>query len=127
MTTRPVGTPATALEWQGRKVEMRIYFTPRLLMLATDTTLSVDGTLIARKGGIGITETAVGSFSHAGREVRAELQVRGNPSVFTRIPYVLRFDGEPVSEGRLKLGRLAPAVAAWLAMAGLLVMLVLVI
>jgi hypothetical protein len=115
------------MEWEGRKVEMRIYFTPRLLMFATDTTLSIDGRRVARKGGFGITETAVGTFSHDGRQIKAELQVRGSPSVFTRIPYVLRFDGSPVSEGKLKLERLPVAVAVWLSLAGLLVLLALTI
>ncbi|UCG44110.1 MAG: hypothetical protein JSU73_05740 [candidate division WOR-3 bacterium] len=115
------------LEWEGRKIEMRIYFTPRLLMFATDTTLCVDGRRVARKGGFGITETAVGSFRHKGKEIQAELQVRGNRSVFTRIPYVLRFDGSPVSEGRLRLERVPIAAAVWLSLAGLFILLALTI
>ncbi len=55
------------LEWEGHKIEMRIFFTPRLLMLATETTLTVDGRLVARKGGWGITERAAGWFSHKGK------------------------------------------------------------
>lgn len=112
-------------EWQGHKLDMRIFFTPRLLMLATDTTLSVDGRLVARKCGWGITETAAGSFSHGGRDVRSELQVRGNRSVFTKIPYELRLDGVPVSTGRLKLERIGPAVMVWFSIIGVLVLLAL--
>ena len=115
------------IEWEGHKLDMRIFFTPRLLMLATATTLSVDGRLVARKCGWGITETAVGSFSHKGREVRSELQVRGNRSVFTRIPYVLRVDGLPVSEGRLRLESLGAAATVWLTATALLVLAVLAI
>ena len=111
------------LEWEGHKIEMRIYFTPRLLMLATDTTLAVDGRLVARKGGWGITETAAGWFHHKGREVKSELQVRGNRSVFTKVPYVLRLNGLPVSSGKLRLERLAPALMVWLSIVGLLVLL----
>jgi hypothetical protein len=117
----------TTLEWEGHKIEMRIFFSPRFLMVATDTTLSVDGRLVARKGGLGLTETAAGSFKHKGKEIRSELQVRGNRSVFTRIPYVLRFDGLPVSEGKLKLGGLAVAVIVWLSVAGLLTLLALTV
>lgn len=110
------------LEWGGHDIEMRIYFSPRFLMVATDTTLTVDGRRVARKGGVGISETARGSFSHDGREVRCELEVRGNRSVFTMIPYVLRFDGQPVSEGRLRLEGLGAAVMVWLSATGLLVL-----
>lgn len=113
------------LEWEGHRIEMRIFFSPRFLMAATDTTLSVDGRLVARKGGLGLAETAAGSFNHRGKEVRSELQVHGSPSVFTRIPYVLRFDGVTVSEGKLKLGGLAVAIVVWLFAAGLLVLLAL--
>ena len=115
------------LEWEGHKIEMRIFFSPRLLMIATDTTLSVDGRRVARKGGLGITETAVGSFNHKGKEIRSELQVRGNRSVFTKIPYELRLDGSPVSEGKLKLEGLAAAVVVWFSVAGLLVLLALAV
>jgi len=115
------------LEWEGRKIEMRIFFTPRLLMLATDTTLTVDGMLVARKGGWGITETAAGWFSHKGREIKSELQVRGGRRVFTRIPYVLRLNGLPVSGGKLKLGGLAAAIMVWLSLTGLLVLLAFII
>jgi hypothetical protein len=115
------------MEWEGHDVEMRIFFTPRLLMLATATTLSVDGRLVARKCGWGITETAAGSFSHKGKEIRSELQVRGGRSVFTRIPYVLRLDGLPVSEGELRLEGLAAAVIVWFSVAGLLALLALAI
>jgi hypothetical protein len=115
------------LEWEGRRIEMRIFFTPRLLMLATDTTLTVDGLLVARKGGWGITETAAGWFSHKGREIKSELQVRGSRRVFTRIPYVLRLNGLPVNAGKLKIERLAPAIMVWLSVAGLLVLLALVV
>jgi hypothetical protein len=115
------------LEWEGHKIEMRIFFSPRFLMVATDTTLSVDGRLVARKGGLGITETAAGWFNHKGREIRSELQVRGSRSVFTKIPYVLRLNGLPVSAGKLKLGGLAAAIMVWLSVAGLLVLLALAI
>ena len=111
------------LEWEGHKIEMRIFFTPRLLMLATETTLTVDGRLVARKGGWGITERAAGWFSHKGREIKSELQVRGGRRVFTRIPYVLRLNGLPVNSGKLRLERLAPAIIVWLTVAGLLVLL----
>jgi hypothetical protein len=110
-------------EWKGHELEMRIYFTPRLLMFATDTALYVDARRVARKGGFGVTETAVGSFVHEGREVRSELQVRGGLSVFTKIPYVVRLDGVTVSEGRLKLEGIAEAVSVWLCAAGLLLIL----
>jgi hypothetical protein len=111
--------------WQGRELELRIFFTPKLLMLATDTTLRVDGRLVAHKCGWGITETAKGSFSHNGRRIWSELQVRGNPSVFTKIPYELRLDGEPVSQGRLRLERLPWAALVWFSIAGLLTLLAL--
>jgi hypothetical protein len=55
------------MEWEVHRLELRIYFTPRLLMFAADTVLYVDGRRVARKGGFGITETAIGSFSHKGR------------------------------------------------------------
>jgi hypothetical protein len=113
------------LEWEGHKIGLRIFFTPRLAMVATDATVTVDGRRVARKGGLGLSETAVGSFNHNGREIRTELQVGGRLGVFTRIPYVLRFDGAPVSEGELKLERVAAAAAVWLAVAGLLVLLAL--
>ena len=106
---------------------MRIFFSPRLLMIATDTTLSVDGRRVARKGGLGLTETATGWFNHRGMEIRSELQVRGSRHAFTRIPYVLRLNGLPVSSGKLKLGGLATAIAVWLSVAGLLVLLALAI
>jgi hypothetical protein len=115
------------MEWEGHKIEMRIFFSPRLLMIATDTTLAVDGKLVARKGGLGLSETAAGWFDHRGGEIRSELQVRGNRTAFTRIPYVLRFNGLPVSVGRLKLEGLAAAIAVWLAVAGLLVLLALIV
>jgi hypothetical protein len=115
------------IEWEGHKIEMRIFFTPRLLMLATDTTLTVDGLLVARKGGLGITETAAGWFSHKGREIKSELQVRGGRRVFTRVPYVLRLNGLPVNSGKLKLGGLAAAIMVWLSVTGLLVLLALAI
>jgi len=102
---------------------MRIYFTPRLLMLATDTVLVVDGRRVARKGGFGLTETARGHFFHQGRQVKAELQVHGDLTVFTRIPYRLRLNGVTVSQGRLQLERLVPALAVWLTTAGLLALL----
>ncbi len=100
-------------EWKGHELEMGIAFSPRFLMFATDTTLWVDRRLVARKGGLGITETATGTFRHEGREVRAELEVCGGLSVFTQIPYVLRLDGALVSTGRLKLGRLPAAAVVW--------------
>jgi hypothetical protein len=115
------------LEWEGHNIEMRIFFSPRFLMIATDTTLAVDGKRVARKGGLGITETATGWFDHKGREIRSELQVRGNRSVFTKIPYVLRLNGLPVSAGKLKLEGLAAAIMVWLTVAGLLVLLALAI
>jgi hypothetical protein len=115
------------LEWEGHRIEMRIFFSPRFLMVATDTTLSVDGRLVARKGGLGLTETAAGSFNHKGKEIRSELQVCGSRSAFTRIPYVLRLDGLPVSEGKLKLEGLAVATTVWLVTAGLLVLLALTV
>jgi hypothetical protein len=96
-------------------------------MIATDATVTVDGHRVARKGGLGLSETAVGGFSHNGREIRTELQVGGRLGVFTRIPYVLRFDGTIVSEGRLELGGIAAAVAVWLSVAGLLVLLALAV
>jgi hypothetical protein len=115
------------LEWEGHKIELRIFFTPRLAMVATDATVTVDGRRVARKGGLGLSETAVGSFNHKGREIRTELQVGGRLGVFTRIPYVLRFDGSPVSEGELKLGGIAAAATVWLCVAGLLVLLALTV
>jgi len=33
----------TTMEWEGHSIEMRIFFSPRLLMLAADTTLTVAG------------------------------------------------------------------------------------
>jgi hypothetical protein len=113
------------LEWEGHKIELRIFFTPRLAMVATDATVTVDGRRVARKGGLGLSETAFGSFSHKGREIRTELKVGGRLGVFTKIPYVLRFDGLPVSGGKLELGGVAAAVAVWLSVAGLLVLLAL--
>lgn len=115
------------LEWEGHKIELRIFFAPRLAMVATDATVTVDGRRVARKGGLGLSETAVGSFNHKGREIRTELQVGGRLGVFTRIPYVLRFDGSPVSEGKLELGGLAAAIMVWLSVAGLLVLLALTV
>ena len=115
------------MEWEGHKIELRIFFTPRLAMVATDATVTVDGRLVARKGGLGLSETAVGSFNHCGREIRAELRVGGRLGVLTRIPYVLRFNGLPVSEGKLKLGGLAAAVMVWLSVVGLLVLLALTV
>jgi hypothetical protein len=117
----------TTIGWEGRNIELRIYFTPRLAMLATDATVTVDGWRVARKGGWGLSETAVGSFNHNGREIRTELRVGGRLGVFTRIPYVLRLDGSPISEGTLDLERVAPAAAVWLSVAGLLVLLALAI
>jgi hypothetical protein len=115
------------LAWEGHRIELRIFFTPRLAMVATDATVTVDGRRAARKGGLGLSETAVGSFNHEGREIRVELQVGGRLGVFTRIPYVLRFDGAPVSDGELKLERIGAAVAVWLCAAGLLVLLALTV
>jgi hypothetical protein len=120
-------TLTRTLEWEGHSIEMRVFFSPRLLMIATDTTLSIDGRLVARKGGLGFTETAAAWFDHRGRDVWSELQVRGSPSVFTKIPYVLRFNGLPVSTGKLKLEGLAPAVVVWLTAAGLLILLALAV
>lgn len=113
----------TTLDWHGHRLELRIAFSPRFLMFATDTMLYVDGRRIARKGGLGITETAAGRFLHDGRQIRAELQVCGGPRVLTAIPYFLRLDGRTVGAGRLRLERLAPAIAVWLALAGLLILL----
>ena len=62
----------TTLEWEGHKIELRIFFTPRLVMVATDATVTVDGRRVARKGGLGLSETAVGSSNHNGREIRTE-------------------------------------------------------
>lgn len=118
---------ATTIDWKGHRLDLRIYFTPRLLMIATDATVSVDGRLAARKGGLALAETAVGSFNHDGREVRTELKVGGRLGVFTGIPYVLRLDGLPVSEGRLRLEGIAAAVPVWLLATGLLVMLALAV
>jgi hypothetical protein len=115
------------LEWEGRKIELRIFFTPRLAMIATDATVAVDGRRVARKGGLGLSETAVGSFNHNGRQIRTELQVGGRLGVFTRIPYVLCFDGAPVSEGELQLEQVAAAATVWLCVAGLLVLLVMTV
>jgi hypothetical protein len=112
----------STMDWQGRELKLRICFSPRFLMFATDTTLTVDGRLVARKGGLGITETAKGSFSHNGKRIWSELQVRGNPLVFTRIPYELRFNGLQVSKGRLRLERLGAAAIVWLTLAGLLLL-----
>jgi hypothetical protein len=114
---------ATTLHWEGREVELRIFFTPRLAMVATDATVAVDGKRVARKGGVALAETATGSFSHQGREVRTELTVGGKLGVFTRIPYTLKFDGAEVSAGTLRLEGVAPAVLSWLMVLGLLALL----
>ncbi|MEO0078576.1 MAG: hypothetical protein ABIK86_06230 [candidate division WOR-3 bacterium] len=113
------------LEWGGHEVEMEIAFSPRFLMFATDTSLWVDRKLVARKGGLGVCETAVGYFEHGGRKVRAELKVCGGLSVFTQIPYVLRFDEQVVKQGKLKLGRLGAAVWVWVLVLAFLCVLVL--
>lgn len=106
--------------WEGRKLELQIFFSWRFLMFATDTVLSVDGQEVARKGGIGVSETAIGYFHHQGSTVRAELQVKGGIKVFTMIPYTLRLDGTEVSSGQLRLERLPAAIAFWSILAGLL-------
>lgn len=99
---------STFLDYRGTPIEIRCALSPRYLFTATETEVFVGGKLIARSGGYGFTESAVGTFADsAGTSHQIEVQSNFGLFTITTCNIVIRVDGLVLSQGSLSIGNQA--------------------
>lgn len=96
---------ATTLEWEGHRIELRCFLSPRYVFMAGESVVLVDGKPAGRAGGFRFAESAAGTFEHDGNPTRIEFEVRNGFFTSARADYVLRIGGKPVSQGKVAIGR----------------------
>lgn len=110
---------ANTIEWIGRQIGMRCFISPRYLFLATETELSVDGTVVARTGGFSFTESCIATVQNQGKQSKMELEIRSGLFTMFNADYVLRVDGSPISSGKISIERIAAGCLVWMAIVAL--------
>jgi hypothetical protein len=105
---------ATTIEWEGHKIEMKCFLSPKYLMTATESVLFVDGNKVGNTGGFHFTESAIGDFLHNGKSTKIELEIRGGIFTLSNVDYVLRIAGVPISYGKLNIERIGLGCLFWI-------------
>lgn len=88
-----------AFEWDGRRVEVRVYLTGRHLWLATEEVLLVDGVAVLRTGGFSFATRGHAALPHRGIHVKVSLLARTSVKAPLGSLYEFRVDDELVWSG----------------------------
>jgi hypothetical protein len=94
---------ATDIVWEGHRIHLESRYAGKYALLATETTISVDGKLMARSGGFGSTEKSICQFLHKDTTAILITEIKCTPFSFAK--YKLSINGEEISQGDLNIER----------------------
>lgn len=74
--------------WQGHKIEILVYLSPKYLFLAAENSVKVDGKEVVRFGGFSLNYHVVGTFDCQGETTQIEVNTKAGlflPNYFVKI------------------------------------------
>lgn len=74
--------------WQGHKIEISVYLSPKYLFMVAENLVKVDGNEVVRFGGFSLNYHVVGTFAHQGETTQIEVKTKAGlflPNYFVKI------------------------------------------